>query len=265
MAQIGASVNERLTAISMKDSKRDMSSFSAEGGGREGVEPIFNAPAVVVYLIGVLLLIHAAIGVLPRRAEAYVEYFGAVSPRAFLSGFAAHGGFLRIFPPLVTHIFLHASWTHVLMNSVWLLVFGAPVARKLGADRRITDKPALVFLLFFLLSGVAGAMMFIAVHPAANTLLVGASGGVSGLFGGLTRFAFRRPKVSGCPEREFAKLTDRTVIIWSVLFLVLNIFVFFFGGLIAPGPGAIAWEAHMGGYLFGLLTFPAFVAATRKD
>lgn len=248
----------------MEDSKPDSSSFSSKGGRNDTVQPVFNAPAVVVYLIGALLLIHAAVYLLPRRAEAYVAYFGAVSPRAFLEGFTARGGFLRVFATLVTHIFLHANWMHVLMNSVWLLVFGAPVARKLGAGGRVADSPSLVFLLFFLFSGVAGAMTFIAIHPAANTLLIGASGGVSGLLGGVVRFAFQRPPKSGFAEREFASLTDQRVIIWSVGLLVINLLVALFSDLIAPGQGAIAWEAHMGGYLFGLLTFPAFVAATRK-
>ena len=248
----------------MKQAEQETPGLQDEQERRRAAEPIFNAPSVVVWLIGFLILIHALISVMPTRAEAYIEYFGALSPRAFFNGFTRGGDVLRAFPPLVTHIFLHASWTHVFMNSVWLLVFGAPAARKLGADGRIAGAPALAFLAFFILCGVAGALTFIAIHPGADTLLVGASGGVSGLLGALVRFAFQRPTIFGYPEREFARLTDRTVISWSVGFLFINIFVSVFSGVIAPEQGAIAWEAHLGGYVFGLLTFPAFVAAVRN-
>ncbi|HXI87774.1 MAG TPA: rhomboid family intramembrane serine protease [Parvularculaceae bacterium] len=224
--------------------------------------PVFNAPPIVVWLIAALLFIHGAIFVLPSRAAALVDYYGAVSPRAFLSGPAVQGGFFRMLFPLVAHIFIHASWMHVIMNSVWLLVFGAPIACRLGAGSGLPPKPVAIFLAFFILSGVAGAITFIVIHPDADSLLVGASGGISGLLGGVVRFGFRPPWALP-PGRQFVPLSDRTVLAWSIVILVLNLATGLFGGQIVRGAASIAWEAHMGGYLFGLLTFPVFAVAAR--
>jgi membrane associated rhomboid family serine protease len=223
--------------------------------------PIFNVPIIVVIVIGMLTVSHLAISILPPRSEVLAQSYGAVSPKLFLSGPSAYGGMLMMIAPLFTHIFIHANLMHLLLNSVWLLAFGAPVARRLNAGQS-EAAAGLLFLLLFVLSGVAGALAYIMAHPSEYTLLVGASGSVSGLLGGLVRFAFHRPMQDG---RAFAPLTDRKVIVWSVVILALNFAVGLLGGLLVGGGNDIAWEAHVGGYVFGLLTFPLFDARHRSS
>lgn len=233
-------------------------------GGREEAEaqPIFNAPPIVLWLVGILLAIHAVIFMLPARVENIITLYGAVSPRLFFAGLRGQVGPEIMLTPLVTHIFLHASWMHVVMNAVWLLAVGSPIARRLGAGQGTPAIPSAIFVLFFIASGISGALVYIFIHPDANSLLVGASGGIFGLLGGAVRFAFRPPWAFP-PGRRFAPINDRMVLVWSAVILLLNFLTGPIGGLITPEAGSIAWEAHLGGYLFGLLAFPIFAHAAQ--
>ncbi|MFQ5564187.1 MAG: rhomboid family intramembrane serine protease [Parvularculaceae bacterium] len=230
--------------------------------------PIFNAPGVVVYLMLSFAGVFFILAVAPERVARLVEVAAAVSPRRFLAGPGANGGVLGMAAPLVAHIFVHANLPHLLFNSLWLLAFGAPVARRFsagaagGAFRAYWD--ASVFLTYFVLCGAFGALFYVMLHSHEYTLLIGASGGVSGLLGGVVRFAFRRPFRWGDDERRIAMLTDRIVVVWTVAFILLNAAIGLFGGgFFTPGETQIAWEAHVGGYIFGLLTFGLFDRMSR--
>lgn len=229
----------------------NQSDRSPRASGAIGGAPIFNAPMVAVLVIGLLVLSHFAIAVSPKGARAWMQAHGAVSPWLLVNAIG-RGQIFKALAPLVTHVFIHASIAHLLLNSVWLLAFGSPVANRLNMDRGEIHG-GLSFILLFILSGVFGGLTYVAAHSSEYTLLIGASGGVSGLFGALVRFAFYRPDGSG---RRFAKLTDRSVLIWSASFVFLNVAIGLFGSLIFGGDNDIAWEAHLGGYAFGLLAFP---------
>src|SRR5665213_2711434 len=103
-------------------------------------EPVLNAPWPVLILICVLVGAHAA------------RLLAGQSPQAFAltqESLHAHRGF-----GLLTYIFVHASWAHVLMNAVFTLAFGAPVARFFGVGAR----GALAFFAFFVVCGIAAAL-----------------------------------------------------------------------------------------------------------
>ncbi len=127
----------------------------------------------------------------------------------------------------VTHAFLHANWTHVLANSYALLLFGLLSERFLG--------PARVAVVYFL-SAIGGAMLFLLLNPASATPLVGASGAISGLFGAAI--------ISAPPASR------RSLMINAVVWLGLNVGM---PALATQAGGRIAWEAHLGGFLVGLL------------
>jgi membrane associated rhomboid family serine protease len=142
---------------------------------------------------------------------------------------------------LVTSLFAHGNWTHVGLNAVGALAFGAPVARFLS------PRPAgvLLFFGFFLVCGALAALGFAAVHPESRDLLVGASGGVSGLMGAASRLIERRPGL--------APLLSPTVIGMAAGWLVVNLLMALFGLSLFTGGAPVAWEAHLFGYAAGLL------------
>jgi membrane associated rhomboid family serine protease len=147
----------------------------------------------------------------------------------------------------ISALFIHGSWGHAGMNAVGALAFGAPVARIFGLGL----KGAAGFLLFYLVCGALANLGYAALHLHDSLPLVGASGAVSGLFGAASRLLEHRPGLS--PFRS------RTVMASLAAWIVINIGL----GLMhyAPGIGdaQIGWEAHIAGYLAGLLLIGPFV------
>ena len=120
-------------------------------------EPIFNVPGVIVGLLAVFRRRpRACDGCLPETEDTWLTAVLAFVP-ARLGGLAADlpGGRPAAVTAFVTHQFVHGDLAHLLINSAWLLAFGTPVARRTGPVR---------FLAFFLLCGVAGALLYLAVN-----------------------------------------------------------------------------------------------------
>ena len=234
-------------------------------GGGPGRTPIINAPAIVTWTIAFIAATTIIVWNAPDPLGYRLEIAGAVSPLRFLSGPQASGGILGMIAPLFSHMGLHGDIMHLFFNSFWLLALGAPVARSFGADTHHSGSgkgglvPSSVFLSYFALSGAAGALFYIAVNPNEYVLLVGASGGVSGLLGGIVRFALQPPALFAQGAPRFVSLSDSRVLAASAVIIGSNIVVAFYGaGGLTGGDAQIAWEAHIGGYLFGLIAYPFF-------
>jgi membrane associated rhomboid family serine protease len=165
---------------------------------------------------------------------------------------------------LVTYAFLHAGWEHVIFNTLWLLVFGSPVLLRFGVAR---------FALFFALTAAAAAVLQAAINPTDVSVLIGASGAVSGLTAAALRFAFTGPGFGARMGDEVVKapaapllevMRDKRVMVFVAVWFGLNLLA----GLGIPVSGSadarIAWEAHVGGFLAGLLLFPLLDPVRRR-
>ncbi|MEM8751721.1 MAG: rhomboid family intramembrane serine protease [Pseudomonadota bacterium] len=135
---------------------------------------------------------------------------------------------------LATHAMLHGGPLHLLMNSAIFLALGGMLANGLGVAR---------FYALFFGSAVGGALFFAAMSDAIGPL-VGASGGIFGFFGALKRWELRWMNETGAPKRRLYS----TIIV----LVVINVLLAFAG----PGEGDVAWEAHLGGFVFGWLLAP---------
>jgi len=144
---------------------------------------------------------------------------------------------------VITAVALHGSWAHALMNAVFALTFGAPVARFLGLGAR--GVAALV--LFYVVCGALGNLAFAAIHPHEPAMVVGASGAISGLMGAAARLIAGR----GWP----GPILSAPVLGFGGAVVIINLLVALTG--MAPGLGdaTIAWEAHIGGFAAGVLLF----------
>ena len=153
------------------------------------------------------------------------------------------GSVLRLF----TALFLHADWAHLLGNLVFLLIFGLPSERVMGPWR---------FLLLFLLGGAVANLAAVLTIDNPDRVVIGASGAVSAVIGAyLALFPGARLGVV-LPLGlflEFVKAPASLLIgIWALLQVV-----FAYTG---PAFGAVAWWAHIAGFLFGVV-FALFVRA----
>jgi membrane associated rhomboid family serine protease len=223
-------------------------------------EPIFNAPGVVVWLLLAFAAVHVVRWWLPEDQGEWLTALLAFIP-ARLTGLAEQlpGGGPAAITAFVTHVFVHGDITHLIVNSAWLLAFGSPVARR-------TDW--LPFILFFLLSGTAGALFYFAINGGVLTVVVGASGAISGLMGAAFRFMFRGMEEGGplglahaarrTPLMRLGEtLQDRRILLAVAGWTILNVLLAWGASGLTEAAG-IAWEAHLGGFYFGLLTFGLF-------
>ncbi|MDQ0320066.1 membrane associated rhomboid family serine protease [Pararhizobium capsulatum DSM 1112] len=217
-------------------------------------EPAFNLPGGLVVILAVLVVIHAArTYLLPTLIDNELVFNFAFLPARYDHPLAEQS-LAWLWSP-VTYSFLHGSWEHLIFNGFWMVAFGAPVVRRIGMAR---------LAVFWCLSAAAAVALHLALHWGEMTVVVGASGVVSGLMGAAARFAF---SPSGRISRQFAHLNRRLTVvealsnrsvlvfagIWFLTNFMIGLGVFAFGGA-----GAIAWEAHIGGFLFGFLLFDLF-------
>jgi membrane associated rhomboid family serine protease len=219
-------------------------------------QPIFNAPTVVVALAGAFVAVHLGRVLLTEAADEQLLQLLAFIP-ARLGARAAElpGGRVAEVTQFGTHLLLHGNLAHLLINTAWFLAFATPVARRIGALR---------FLALFLLCGIGGALLFVPFNAAP---MVGASGAISGLMGAALRFLFlpmkdgdtdalagetRPPLVS-----LLQALTDRRIVAAVAGWTLLNVLAARGAEALFDGIG-IAWEAHLGGFFTGFLTFGLF-------
>lgn len=230
---------------------------SAPSGRRE---PVFNAPTIVIVLIAGLVIVHTIRQLLGYADDGLVVMYMAFIPARLTEvGSGLPGGALAGYTSTLTYALLHANWLHLMINSAWLLAFGALMARRCGA---------IGFLLLFAASSIAGALFFFLVNANQMVPLVGASGGISGLMGGAFRVIFSANAFGGVQtmrERPLAiprmplqvALFDRSTMLGVGMWLGVNL-IFGLGLVDFFESGEIAWEAHVGGFLFGFLLFKWF-------
>lgn len=225
--------------------------------------PAFNVPPIILVTIVVLALVQAVRSfVLSPSADEQVLLDFAFVPACYEQDCAAlfaRAAGADIWSPL-SHSFLHGDWTHLGLNVVWLLAFGTPVARRIGAT---------AFLAFSASGAAAGAGLFFLVNPDLMVPVVGASGIVSALMGGACRFAF-----ASMGRRSFGQgegpllslgqaLSDRTVLFFILIFFATNILTASGLAGFIDGGASVAWEAHLGGFIFGFLAFGLFDGGAR--
>jgi membrane associated rhomboid family serine protease len=215
-------------------------------------ERAFNAPTAVIALIAALALVHLLRMFLSDDADVDVLVLFAFFPARYsgeIIGFP--GGLAADIWTFVTYAFLHGGLAHVGLNAVWLLVFGSPVAWRFGPVR---------FVVFCLVMAVAGSLAHLLSHWGDQVPAIGASAVVSGATAAAMRFVFSRGGMSiggnragtHAPAEPLAVvLRHPPVLGFIVVWFVLNLA---FGAI----GGDVAWQAHIGGFLAGLLLFPMF-------
>jgi membrane associated rhomboid family serine protease len=203
----------------------------------------------------------------------FLLWFAFIPARYETAVVAYPGGLGADIWSFVTYAFIHADVTHLALNGVWLLAFASPVARRFGTLR---------FIAFFAVTAAAGALAHLATHSGDRALMVGASAAISGFMAAAIRFAFQRGRPLGLlggsrDELAYrvkaapltAALRDSRILMFLAAWFGIN--VLFGVGLVSVtgGEQSIAWQAHIGGFLAGLLGFAVFDpidnAATTDD
>ncbi|QLF71402.1 rhomboid family intramembrane serine protease [Peteryoungia desertarenae] len=218
--------------------------------------PVFNIPKGIVYSLILLAGIYTMQNmVLGHDLSDWLTFELAFSPIRYLVPFSQQS-LAWLWTP-VTYSLLHGSLEHLAFNSLWLAAFGTPVYRRIGPIQ---------FIALWIVSAAAGAGLHAYVNWGEPTLMVGASGVVSAFMGGACRFAFvdKDRRFLRHTHHEFAllgigeALSQRNVRVFVLVWFAINIAIAF-GMPLFGSQAAIAWDAHIGGFLLGFLGFSSLI------
>lgn len=226
-------------------------------------EPILTLPGALTAYVALIAVIHLRV-LLPVELENWtLDVFGFIPKRydSTLLNIPFPGGAGARVWTFVTYSLLHANLTHIGFNILWLLPFGSALARRFGAVR---------FFTFMAVTAVAGALAHLVTHEHAIAPMIGASASVSGAMAAAIRFAFVKGSflsfsrgdadaAAKVPALSLSHaLRDGRVLGFLAVWFGVNI-IFGVGSISIGAEGAsVAWQAHIGGFLAGLMLFSLF-------
>lgn len=198
---------------------------------KDNAQPFFNAgkiPVVTRFLFVAILIIHVVKSLILSDTQAYQLITLAGFTPGLFTGEEPWQWNALITP--ISYMFLHSDWMHIGFNSVMLLALGVFFEREFGAKNMI---------LFFLACGILGAVFYLLINPFSVIPVIGASGAVSGLFGVVLLILHERGMMGTMGKYGPWPL----IVIWMLMIV----------GFGMIGGGNVAWQAHLGGFLGGLL------------
>lgn len=205
--------------------------------------PAERFPIVTTVLIVANALIFFWELSLGRRLEEVFQVYGLIPVRLLAYPEWGKAGLAEAASPILTSMFLHGGWMHLIGNMWYLWIFGDNVEDRLGRFR---------FLLFYLLGGAGAGLIHVFANPGGTVPTVGASGAISAVLGAYL-VTFPRARVATLIPLGFtfqiANLPAVLVLgFWFVLQLVSGA-----GDLArSQGGGGVAWWAHIGGFAVGM-------------
>lgn len=194
-------------------------------------EPMFNIPFVPMVVAAGLVGLYWAQGTLSDGGLAL-----ALRPIDIESGY---------YQGVVTHMVVHGGWTHVIMNAIGTIAFGAPVARDL-----VRGMGAVAWLLFYIVCGVLAGLGYALLNWGDVVPVVGASGAVFGLIGASLRL------MAG--PGLLIPLLHTMVLRGAAAWLAVTVVFGLMSGFLVGDGARIAWEAHLFGFIAGIVLIDPF-------
>jgi membrane associated rhomboid family serine protease len=182
---------------------------------------------VATYLIMALCIGVFAYGEATETSRVLVEDYGYLPARLGEPGGAGYLG-------LVTHMFLHGGWLHLIVNMIVLWSFGRGLEPVMGAFR---------FVMLYLATGVLAALAHGFVNEQANVILIGASGAIAGVLGAAVIAAPRLPVI----------FVIFPMPLWIAVIALVALHV---AAIMFEWDPEIAWHAHLAGLAAGAILYP---------
>jgi membrane associated rhomboid family serine protease len=209
--------------------------------------PTRHSPVVNQTIIGINIVVYLVQMAQGPELDRFIYFYGLVPARYTVSEIASYFSPGQQLFALLSFMFLHGGFFHLLMNMWSLYIFGDNVEDTLGHLR---------YLLFYLLSGLASGLTHLLLNLNSNVPTIGASGAIAGVMGAY--FILH-------PSSRILTLIPIIFIPWFVeipAFVFLGIwFVFqFINAAGSQGAGGVAWWAHIGGFVFGIIFLKVFLA-----
>jgi rhomboid family protein len=226
-------------------------------GSRDAADPTKAFPAITVALVVVNVLVFLyELTLSPDQLDAFLNAY-ALIPCEYTGQCAIDAGSpTPLFITQITSMFIHGGWDHLLGNMLFLLVFGIHVERSMGRLR---------FLLFYFVCGLGANALEILTAAGSDVPGIGASGAIAGVLAGYLLLYPSSHIDALLPLGRFywpAQVPAWIFIgLWFLYQLVLS--VISFGDL--SGGGGVAYSAHVGGFITGIVLVKIFSRPERVD
>ena len=204
--------------------------------------PTLRRPVFTVVLIVLNVLVFVFELGLGREAERFFLEFGVIPREIWTAANLPTSQAVPVPITLFTSMFLHGGWMHLIGNMLYLWIFGNNIEDILGHFR---------FIVFYLGGGIVATLAQVLTHPSSVIPTIGASGAVSAVLGAYL-IMYPRARVYTLVPIFFII----QVMVLPAYFVLGFWFVLqFFSGIISLGSalGGVAWFAHIGGFLFGIV------------
>lgn len=211
--------------------------------------PTRNIPFINYLLIAANIVVFIFQWLAGPYEEALIYQF-ALIPSSFVSNLTL-GDVTDIF----TSMFMHAGFAHIGGNMLYLWIFGDNVEDSMGPGK---------YLFFYLIGGIVASLTHILINPDSQIPTVGASGAIAAVLGAYLVLYPQSKVLTIIPLGFFIRLTLLPASIVLILWFVLQ----FFSGLLSfggPDVGGVAFWAHIGGFISGLILGKVFSGKRRKQ
>src|SRR5215470_17387800 len=205
--------------------------------------PSSSFPLVTLSIIVVNTVVFLYETGLGRALDRFILIYGFVPAVYFHLSHTEPWNFPERFVPMVTSMFLHGGWMHLIGNMWTLWIFGDNVEDRLGRGS---------YLLYYFVCGIIAAYVHYLTGPQSGVPVVGASGAIAGVMGGYFILFPRARIVTLVPIFIFLQVMT----IPAVFFLAFWFFIQLLNGMVASAAsfgGGVAWWAHVGGFVAGAL------------
>jgi membrane associated rhomboid family serine protease len=206
--------------------------------------PTTLPPIVTIGVIVLCSLVFLWQQSLSQQAGIIAVYAYGVVPTVLFGNDSLPPDIARIPPELsiVTSMFMHGGWMHIIGNMLYLWIFGNNIEDRLGHVR---------FVLFYLLCGAAAALAQSIADTHSDVPMIGASGAIAGVLGAYMVLFPRAHVLVLVPLGFFTQVMRLPALLVLGFWFVLQ---FLQGGLMAPGEeGGVAYLAHIGGFVAGIV------------
>jgi membrane associated rhomboid family serine protease len=213
--------------------------------------PTERFPFLTITFIAVNILVFFVQIFNPAHPGKIAQSYGAI-PYFLLSFRDAQA--IHPFLTIFSSMFMHGNLLHLGSNMLYLWIFGNNIEDTLGYGR---------FILFYFFCGAAATYSHALANPGSTTPMIGASGAVSGILGAYL-LLFPRAKVHTLIFLGFFIQVVRLPAVFVIGFWII---IQFINGMLVkgiPSQGGVAWFAHIGGFVVGLLTVKIFLLRSKR-
>ncbi len=216
--------------------------------------PSGTIPFVTIGIIFCNVLIFLFELSLGRRLDAMLFQFGVIPIKVYYASDIPGATIANTYFPFVSFMFLHGGFIHLIGNMWYLWIFGDNVEDRLGHFK---------FIAFYLMCGIGSAAVHVYFNSQSGVPCIGASGAIAGVLGAYM-VTFPRARIS---------VLVPLFVVWQIMdlpaFLVLGFWflIQFFNGTAAISSahgGGVAWWAHIGGFVFGVILMKLFPKSRRR-